>query len=144
MLSMSPGFTEQSVRPGLPAQIDLVEITENSTVLNDEFIAHRLGLIPLVSTRVGEMRSPFETDDDNDLTEIEMYINVLCTSDETLDVRHCHTLPLGIPSRLRPLPRLESCMAQLDSRPGSQRTDLAIRRKCSMALQDASAREHRE
>ena len=60
-------------------------------MLNDEFIAHRLGLIPLVSTRVGEMRSPFETDDDNDLTEIEMYLNVLCTSDDTLDVRAVHT-----------------------------------------------------
>ena len=34
--------------------VDLVEIRDNTSALHDEFIAHRVGLVPLVSEKVDD------------------------------------------------------------------------------------------
>ncbi|KAL3697383.1 hypothetical protein R1sor_011459 [Riccia sorocarpa] len=82
--------------------IDLVEIESNSSVLNDEFIAHRLGLIPLRSERAMEMRlsrdcDACDGDASCDYCSIEFTLNVKCTSDQTLDVTS-HDLVSSDPS----------------------------------------------
>lgn len=71
--------------------IDLVEIMSNSSVLNDEFISHRLGLIPLVSKKAMEMRFSRDCDAcDGDgqcqYCSVEFCLNVRCEGDQTLDV----------------------------------------------------------
>ena len=71
--------------------IDLVEVVENSTVLCDEFIAHRLGLIPLVSDPASDYLLPSEYDGEDE-AKINIHLNlaVRCCSDRTLDVTTNH------------------------------------------------------
>ncbi|PIA27120.1 hypothetical protein AQUCO_08300070v1 [Aquilegia coerulea] len=71
--------------------IDLVEIEVNSSVLNDEFISHRLGLIPLTSDRAMGMRFSRDCDacDGDGQCEhcsVEFHLDVRCDQDQTLDV----------------------------------------------------------
>lgn len=72
--------------------IDLVEVLENSSVLCDEFISHRLGLIPIVSTVAKEMSFPYETtlDEESGRTEIEFELTAKGSSDQTYDVTSGH------------------------------------------------------
>ncbi|MEW5301567.1 MAG: hypothetical protein WDW36_004420 [Sanguina aurantia] len=66
--------------------VDLVDMENNTTVLNDEFIAHRLGLIPIFSERAPDMKRPFEWSDDADWIEVRFTLNIRCDGDSTLSV----------------------------------------------------------
>lgn len=71
--------------------IDLVEIEVNSSVLNDEFIAHRLGLIPLTSERAMSMRfsrdcDACDGDGQCEFCSVEFHLRAKCLTDHTLDV----------------------------------------------------------
>jgi DNA-directed RNA polymerase II subunit RPB3 len=72
--------------------IDLVEIEVNSSVLNDEFIAHRLGLIPLTSAAAMQMRfsrdcDACDGDGSCEYCSVEFNLSARATdSDQTLEV----------------------------------------------------------
>ncbi|XP_050211639.1 DNA-directed RNA polymerases II, IV and V subunit 3-like [Mercurialis annua] len=71
--------------------IDLVEIEVNSSVLNDEFIAHRLGLVPLTSERAMAMRfsrdcDACDGDGQCEYCSVEFHLRAKCITDQTLDV----------------------------------------------------------
>jgi DNA-directed RNA polymerase II subunit RPB3 len=84
--------------------IDLVEIEENSSCLADEFIAHRLGLIPLTSSRAivdgpcayrdrnGQPKQFMwhHEADDECICEVKFELNVRNTDDAPLEVTTQH------------------------------------------------------
>ncbi|KAI9888655.1 MAG: 45 kDa subunit of RNA polymerase II [Vezdaea aestivalis] len=69
--------------------IEFVEIEANTSVLADEFIAHRLGLIPLDSTGVDELsfvRDCENCDNHCEQCSVELSLHVRCTTDEIMKV----------------------------------------------------------
>ncbi|PFH51490.1 hypothetical protein AMATHDRAFT_80217 [Amanita thiersii Skay4041] len=78
--------------------IDIVEIETNTTVLPDEFIAHRLGMIPLISTNCDEAIR--YTRDcvclaGCDFCTVRLLLHVACQDHTTMDVtsNHLEVLP---------------------------------------------------
>lgn len=68
--------------------IDLVEFESNTSVLPDEFLAHRLGLVPLYSQRVRDFRYNRDCSCSQycEQCSVEMRLNVRCEGDGTRDV----------------------------------------------------------
>ena len=74
-------------RPPSPRTIDLVHVEVNTSCLNDEFIAHRLGLIPLLSDRANELTAWCDEDDSEDaLTALEFDLDVKCEGEENFQI----------------------------------------------------------
>ncbi|RDW75611.1 hypothetical protein BP5796_06432 [Coleophoma crateriformis] len=68
--------------------IDLVEIEANTSVLADEFITHRLGLIPLVSKNVDDVVYSRDCDCEQycELCSVTLTLHARCTGDEIMKV----------------------------------------------------------
>ncbi|KAL7752463.1 RNA polymerase II subunit 3 [Sorochytrium milnesiophthora] len=85
--------------------IDLVEIESNSSVLVDEFIAHRLGLIPIYSQMAKRMRYTRECSCDTycDQCSVTLQINKRCTDARTLEVTSKDFIVSGRDGSIKPV-----------------------------------------
>ncbi|KAK4462445.1 DNA-directed RNA polymerase II subunit RPB3 [Cladorrhinum samala] len=77
--------------------IDLVEIEENSSVLADEFIAHRLGLIPLNAEGAESLLYSRDCDCDNycEHCSVKLVLHAKCTGGENMSISARDLVPAG-------------------------------------------------
>ncbi|KAI8096567.1 RNA polymerase Rpb3/Rpb11 dimerization domain-containing protein [Halteromyces radiatus] len=68
--------------------IDMVEIETNTTVLADEFLAHRLGMVPIDSREVEKLRYTRDCTCSQYCPEcsVELTLHAKCTEDRTKEV----------------------------------------------------------
>ncbi|KAI1322971.1 DNA-directed RNA polymerase [Xylariaceae sp. FL0255] len=77
--------------------IDLVDVEANTSVLADEFIAHRLGLIPLDSREIDQLNYTRDCDCDQSCGKctVTLTLHAKCTGDEIMKV-YARDLIVGI------------------------------------------------
>jgi len=74
----------------------LVSIVENTSVLHDEFLCQRIGLIPFVSDTVDELKYPWECScaeksvEDCQICKTYFVLEAKNTSDEVMEVTSLH------------------------------------------------------
>ena len=68
--------------------IDLVEVQANTSVLADEFLAHRLGLVPLNSKNIADVNYSRDCECEQycDQCSVTLHLNAKCNSDEIMKV----------------------------------------------------------
>jgi len=76
--------------------IDLVEVKENTSALHDEFIAHRLGLIPLTSADVDNFAFSDKCTCDSMCPKcaVNFKLQALCSDRDQMEVNARHITPL--------------------------------------------------
>jgi DNA-directed RNA polymerase II subunit RPB3 len=102
--------------------IDLVEIEVNTSVIPDEMLAHRLGLVPLVSAAVEDFRYNRECSCAQHCPQcsVELTLSVRCTGEQTRDIwdsdlvsNHDSVRPLSHPTPSNPHPVSPVLVAKL-------------------------------
>eukprot|EP01102_Stenamoeba_stenopodia_P010984 TRINITY_DN3353_c0_g1_i3.p1 TRINITY_DN3353_c0_g1~~TRINITY_DN3353_c0_g1_i3.p1 ORF type:complete len:329 (-),score=68.37 TRINITY_DN3353_c0_g1_i3:379-1365(-) len=85
--------------------IDLVEVEQNTTVLHDEFLAHRLGLIPLQSSKVEEMNYSRDCTCESTCANcsVEYVLDVTCRDSNMIDVTSHDLRPVGARTDILPV-----------------------------------------
>ena len=86
---------------------DLVEVKENTAALHDEFIAHRIGLIPLTSHEVDRFEFNEACVDCHGLKcqkcQVHFKLQALCQDRDQMEVTTRHITPLNPDCSVRPV-----------------------------------------
>lgn len=90
-LSFANGLRRIIISEVATMAIDLVNITSNTSPLFDEFIAHRMGLIPLVSTEVNDyiFHRDCNCSEYCEKCSVQFYLDIKCVTDQ-MDVTTQH------------------------------------------------------
>ena len=85
--------------------IDMVEVVENTSPLFDEFIVHRLGLIPLVSEDIDNYQFPLKCSCKEGCSKciVKLKIKVKCDEDDIRDVTSDDILSLNDNCNVKPV-----------------------------------------